>query len=388
LHELQQGNSLDIVAVGGHADRAPMLPLPLQFLIAMLAHAINERMARRVEYLQEEVRVLKELVAAEPGRTRVVFTPDQRRRLAIKGKALTPEERRACCQLVRPETILTWFRQLASKRYDSSDKRRTSGRPRKANDIRDLVIKLATENPGWGYTKIRDALRGLKIEIGRTTVASILADASLEPAPERSRRRTWRQFLKSHWETLYACDFFSVETLGAFGTVRFMVFFVMELKSRAVHIAGVHIDPDGAWMMQVARNLLDPVDGFLRNATHLIHDRDPLFTQAWTTILATGGVDCVPIPAKSPNCNPHAERVVRTVRSECLDHFVIFGERHLRHLLREFVSHYHSERYHQGIGSRLILPLPGPNADNATLGAVRCRSRLGGQLNFYVREAA
>jgi hypothetical protein len=159
-------------------------------------------------------------------------------------------------------------------------------------------------------------------------------------------------------------------------------------KSRAVHIAGVHIDPDGAWMMQVARNLLDPIDGFLRNATHLIHDRDPLFTQAWTTILATGGVDCVPIPAKSPNCNPYAERVVRTVRSECLDHFVIFGERHLRHLLRECFAHYHSERYHQGIGSRLILPPPAPAADNATLGAVRCRSRLGGQLNFYLREAA
>lgn len=105
-------------------------------------------------------------------------------------------------------------------------------------------------------------------------------------------------------------------------------------------------------------------------------------------ILATAGVDCVPIPAKSPNCNPYAERVVRTVRSECLDHFVIFGERHLRHLLREFVAHYHTERYHQGIGSRLILPLPGPNADNATLGAVRCRSRLGGQLNFYLRQAA
>ncbi|HXJ81387.1 MAG TPA: integrase core domain-containing protein [Candidatus Methylomirabilis sp.] len=365
-----------------------MLPLPLQFIIAMLAHALNERMARRVEYLQEEVRVLKELLAAETGRSRMVFTFDQRRRLAVKGKALTPEDRKACCQIVRPETILAWFRRLSAKKYDGSHGRRMPGRPGKADDIRDLVIKLATENPGWGYTKIRDALRGLKTEIGRTTVASILAKAGIEPAPERSRRRTWRQFLRSHWQTLYACDFFSVETLGAFGTVRFTVFFVMELKSRAVHIAGVQINPDGAWMMQVARNLLDPVDGFLRNATHLIHDRDPLFTQTWTTLLASGGVKSVPIPAKSPNCNPYAERVVRSVRSECLDHFVIFGKRHLRHLLREFVAHYHAERYHQGIGGRLILPLPAPNPDDAALGGVRCRSRLGGQLNFYCREAA
>ena len=238
-----------------------MLPVTLQFIVAMFAHTINEQMARRVEYLQEEIRALKERLAAETGRTRMAFTPDQRRRLAIKGKALTPEERRDCCQIVRPETILTWFRQLTAKRYDSSNKRSGPGRPRKANDIRDLVIRLASENPGWGYTKIRDALRGLKIEIGRTTVASILAEAGIEPAPERCRRRTWRQFLQSHWETLYACDFFSVDTLGAFGTVRFMVFFVMELKSRAVHIAGIRIHPDGAWMAQIARNLLDPVDG-------------------------------------------------------------------------------------------------------------------------------
>jgi hypothetical protein len=138
----------------------------------------------------------------------MIFTPDQRRRLALKGKALTPEDRKACCQIVRPEAILAWFRHLSAKKYDSSHRRRMPGRPRKADDIRALVIKLATENPGWGYTKIRDALRGLQIEIGRTTVASILADAGLEPAPERSRRRTWRQFLRSHWETLYACDFF------------------------------------------------------------------------------------------------------------------------------------------------------------------------------------
>jgi len=167
-----------------------------------------------------------------------------------------------------------------------------------------------------------------------------------------------------------------------------MVFFVIELKSRAVQIAGLRSDPDGAWMTQVARNLLDPADGLLRNATHLIHDRDPLFTQAWTTLLESGGVNCVPIPAQSPNCNPHAERFVKTVRTECLDHFVIFGERHLRHLLKEFVAHYHTERYHQGIGGQIIRPRPSPNNDNAVLATIRCRSRLGGQLRFYHREAA
>jgi putative transposase len=364
-----------------------MLPVTFQFIIAMVAYAINERMARRAEYLQEEVRVLKEALATATGKTRVAFTPEQRRRLALKGKQLTPEERDTCCQIVRPQTILAWFRQLAAQKYDSSIKRKP-GRPRKATDIRKLVLEVAGDNPGWGYTKIRDALRGLKVEIGRTTVANILAEAGIDPAPERNRNRTWKHFLRSHWQTLYACDFFSVEVLGVFGTIRYMVFFVIEVKSRAVEIAGIRIAPDGAWMTQLARNLLDPVDGFLRNATHLIHDRDPVFTKSWAKLLETDGVQCVPIPAQSPNCNPHAERFVKTIRTECLEHFVIFGERHLRYLLKQFTDHYLAERYHQAIGSQLIRPRALPSNDNGSRGTIGCRSRLGGLLNFYYREAA
>jgi putative transposase len=141
------------------------------------------------------------------------FTAEQRRRLATAGKMATPDERRRCCDLVKPATILAWFRQLAARTCDSSDVRR--GRPPKANDVRKLVIKLATENPRWGYTKIRDALRtGVGIEIGRTTVANILADAGIEPAPEREKSRTWKQFMKEHWDSLCGCDFFTVEVLG------------------------------------------------------------------------------------------------------------------------------------------------------------------------------
>jgi hypothetical protein len=179
-----------------------------------------------------------------------------------------------------------------------------------------------------------------------------------------------------------------VKSLGVFGTSRYMVFFVIELRSRAVQVAGIRITPDGAWMLQVARNLLDAEDGFLRNATRLIHDRDPLYTKAWTTLLKSEGVASVRIPAHSPNCNPFAERFVRTVRDECLRHFVIFGERHLRHLLHEFCAHYHEERYHQGLGSRLVRSPASTSNDNATTSDIQCRSRLGGLLNFYHREAA
>jgi putative transposase len=158
-----------------------MLPVTLQFIVAMIAYAINQRMARRVDYLREEVVVLKEALATATGKTRVDVTPEQRRRLALKGKELTAEERRGVCQIVRPETIHAWFRQLAAQKYDSTEARKV-GRPGKAADIRKLLLELAGDNPGWGYTRIRDGLRGLKIEIGRTTVANILAEAGIEPA--------------------------------------------------------------------------------------------------------------------------------------------------------------------------------------------------------------
>jgi putative transposase len=364
-----------------------MLPMTLQFLIVMIASAINDRLQRKLDYVEEERRVLREQLDAATGGKKLSFSAKQRRRLAEAGKLLTPDERRKCCQLVKPGTILAWFRQMAARKYDSSEARR--GRPAKPKEVRKLVVEMAMANPGWGYTKIRDALRtGLAIEIGRTTVAEILAAAGIEPAPEREKKRTWRQFIKAHWDTLYACDFFSVEVLGLRGTVRHMVFFVIALKSRAVEIAGIGVNPNGDWMKQMARNLTDRVDGFLREAKYLIHDRDSLFTEAFETILRERGVECVKIPAQSPNCSPHAERFVKTIRYECLNHLVFFGERHLRYVLKEFMAHYHAERFHQGLGGRLLERPAGSANQNKSQGKVDCRSRLGGMLNFYHREAA
>lgn len=352
----------------------------------VIAYALNERMQKKLDYTQAEVRALKEVIAALTGKKRIPFTDEQRRRIAVAGKQLTPKERAEFCQVVKPETILSWFRKFCSKKYDSS-KRRGPGRPRTAEERRALVVRLSQENPGWGYTKIRDALRGMKIEIGRTTIADILKRAGLEPAPERDKKRTWKQFISSHWDSLYACDFFSVEVLAGLGTVRCMVFFVIELRTRAVTIAGIRVNPNGRWMEQIARNLTDAFDGFLLDATHLIHDRDPLFTDAFREILRSSGVKPVKIPAKSPNCNPFAERFVKSIKYECLNHFVFFGERHLRRVVKEYQQHYLEQRYHQGLDGRLIHTETSAN-DNAGDAPIRCQSRLGGMLNFYYREAA
>jgi putative transposase len=189
-----------------------MLPMTLQFLIVMIASAINDRLQRKLDYVEEERRVLREQLDAATGGKKLSFSAKQRRRLAEAAKLLTPDERRKCCQLVKPGTILAWFRQMAARKYDSSEARR--GRPAKPKDVGKLVVEMAMANPGWGYTKLRDALRtGLAIEIGRTAVAEILAAAGIEPAPEREKKRTWKQFMPigvskgvfERWRTLAAC---------------------------------------------------------------------------------------------------------------------------------------------------------------------------------------
>ena len=356
----------------------------LDFLVVMLACALNERMQKKLDYTQAEVRVLKEVVETLTGNRRITFTDAQRRRLAILGKDLTPKERAETCEIVKPATVLAWFRKLVAQKYDGSGKR-GPGRPRTVAETRKLVIEIARANPAWGYTKIRDALCGLKINVGRTAIADILKDAGLEPAPEREKMRTWKQFLRSHWDSLYACDFFSVETLGLFGPVRHMVFFVIEVRTRVVEIAGIRVDPDGAWMKQMARNLTDCFEGFLLNAKYLIHDRDPVFTEAFRATLKAGGVKSVLLPPRSTNLNAFAERFVLSIKSECLDRLIFFGEAQLQRAVTEYVLHYHGERNHQGLENRLISgQSPAANTD----GEVRCRQRLGGLLGYYHREAA
>ena len=286
--------------------------------------------------------------------------------------------------IVTPDTILRWYRRLIAQKYDGSAHRRR-GRPLAPHAIAELVVRMASENPRWGYTRLRGALANLGHEISRNTVKRILFDHGIAPAPERSQRTPWKTFLQTHWEGLAACDLFTVEVLTLDGLRRYLVFFVIELKTRYVHIAGIHPQPDGRWMEQMARNLTDPGEGFLRSSRLLIHDRDPLYTRVFEEMLRSGGVQPVRLPARSPNLNAYAERFVRSIKDECLNRVVPLGEGHLRRLVREYVAHYHRERNHQGRDNQLLERAP-PQV-RVTAG-VRRRERLGGLLNFYYREAA
>ena len=189
-------------------------------------------------------------------------------------------------------------------------------------DVAALVVRMAVEHPQWGDTRIRGALSHLGHEIARTPVKRILHDHGIDPAPERSRRMLWKTFLQAPWEGLTACDLVTVEVLTLAGFQRYLVFFVIALQSRRVTIAGIHPQPYGTWMEQRARNVTDPVDGCLRCAPYLIHDRDPLSTRGFGEILEGGGVQPIRLPPKSPNLNAYAERFVRSMKGECLSRVV------------------------------------------------------------------
>ena len=282
-----------------------------------------------------------------------------------------------------PDTLLAWHRKLIAKKWTYA--RKGPGRPPVAQEITDLVLRMAWENTSWGYDRIQGALTNIGYVVAPNTVKNILKRHGIEPAPEREKRTSWKTFLKAHWDVMAATDFFTVEVWTARGLVTYYVLFVMRLKTRRVHIAGVTKAPNGAYMMQIARNLTDVSDGFLVNSRYLIMDRDTKYTKAFRDSLDQEGVKPVRCPVRAPNCNAFAERFVRSIKDECLDRMILFGEASLRRALREYVAHYHSERNHQGVGNRLLDP---PGKVVLINDPIHCRERLGGMLNIYYREAA
>jgi putative transposase len=316
---------------------------PFQVVVIAIAGWMNQHQHHVIEYLLEENRVLREQI----GSRRMRFNDDQRRRLAVKAKRLGRKLLARVATIVTPETLLAWHRKLIAKKYDGSA-HRTPGRPRTAAEIAALVTRMAEENRSWGYRRIQGALANLGHLLAHNTIANILKQHGIEPAPERSRQTTWKEFLSRHWEQVVASDFFTVEVWTKNGLHRFVVLFFMELSTRRVEIGGIASRANGLWMTQIARNLTDGVDGFFKGKRYLIHDRDPVFTQEFSSILAEAGIESVKLPPRSPNLNAYAERFVRTIKESCLERMIFFGEDSLRKAIREFVEHYHAERNHQG----------------------------------------
>ena len=351
-------------------------------LITCLAYCIDKELYKAIDYLREQVRVLVE--QQEKENKRILLTNRQRMRVAAKAKQLSRKMLEQCTELFTPDTIMRWYRRLIAEKYDGSQNRTYAGRPQIPQEVVDLVIRFKQDNPRWGYKKIRDQIVYLDYKISKSSVKNILIENGYDPEPDLTVRSTWHEFISSHWDVLTACDFFTVELLVGRKLVRCTLFFVMELATRKVFFAPVKPQPDGKYMRQIVRVLTDSEDGFLYGKRYLIHDRDPLYrTAGFHETLKSSGIEPVKLPARSPDLNCYAERFVKSIKSECLDHLILSSVKHLEYVIEQYCAYYHHERIHQGVG-RIIDPKH-PIDDTA---AIVCIERLGGLLKSYHRLAA
>jgi transposase InsO family protein len=247
-------------------------------------------------------------------------------------------------------------------------------------------VRLAKENKSWGYDRIVGALANLGYTISDQTIGNILKRHGVAPAPERKKTTTWKEFIRIHLDLLVATDFFTAEVWTPLGLKTYYVLFLIRIKTREIHIAGLTRWPNEQWMAQIARNITMDEYGFLRSGESLIHDRDGKYCPSFLKKLEGSGVRSIALPPRSPNLNAYAERWVRSVKEECLSNVIVFGERALRRAIAEYVDHYHHERNHQGRENVLIFT--SPRSLQRHDGRIQCRERLGGLLKYYYNKAA
>jgi len=326
------------------------------------------------------------VLKAKLGSQQLRLTDTERRRLAALAHPLGRKRLKDIAAIATPDTLLRWYQRLIAQKFDGSTQRRHLGRPHVAEEIEQLVVRMAEENPTWGYRRLQGALANLGYPIDKLTVRNILRRHSMEPAPQRHKAgMSWPQFLKMHWEVLAATDFFTVEVATWHGLVTYYVLVVMELATRRVQVAGITPHPTAAFMQQCARQLTDPCDGFLLGKRYLIHDRDTKYTQAFDALVKESGVEPVLLPPRSPNLNAHCERFVRSIKEEALTQMIMLGEHSLYYAIQQYLAHYHHERNHQGLDNQLIAR---ERAGGCQTGHVVRRERLGGLLSYYHRKAA
>jgi putative transposase len=341
-------------------------------LSRLLVAGRRDPFAREVELLalRHELAVLRRQAA------RPRLRPADRAFLVALAHLLPRERRRGL--LVTPQTLLRWHRELVRRKWTQPPRGR--GRPPVEQRVRQLVLRLARENPRWGYPRIAGELQKLGLRVSPSSVRRILLTAGLEPAPRRIGP-SWQQFLRQQAASILACDFFTVETLTL---RRYYVLFFIELKSRRVYLAGATTNPTGAWVTQQARNL--NLTGLLERTRFLIHDRDGKFSAAFDEVFRSEGITVIHTPVRAHEANAYAERFVRTIRNECLDWLIILGQRHLEQTLRIYTTHYNRERPHRA--RELRPPQPNRHAEPASTDTIERRDLLGGLIHEYHATAA
>src|SRR6202166_4951280 len=289
-------------------------------LLAYVTGSVNQKLLLQNEYLAAENLILR---AKLPSRLRL--SDPERTTLAEIGKRLGRKALREVAGVAKPDTILAWYRRLVAQKFDGSKHRQYPGRPPVSSEVEDLVVRMARENSGWGYDRIVGALANLGHSLSDQTVKNILRRHGIAPAPKRSQVTSWKDFLAAHMSVLAGCDFFTVEVLSWRGLVTYYVFFFLHLESRRVQIAGITRHPDQEWMEQIGRSATQETWGYLQPGRYVLHDRDTKFCASLRSVLATGGVKTIPLPARSPNLNAFAERWVRSVKEECLSKLILLA---------------------------------------------------------------
>ena len=349
-------------------------------LLVFLVHMTQSILLRQIAYLKAENAILRSKLPKA-----VQTTPAERAQLTRLGKPLG-NAIQELLSLVHYKTFLRWLRDEKAEAAGEKNPAKPPGRPGISEDTTAIILRLAKET-GWGYIRIQGELKKLGISVAHNTIKKILIKNGFHPSPGRTKG-DWDTFIQRHIDTLWACDFFTKDVWTACGKVTYYVLFFIHVGSRRVKIAGMTCNPDGPWTEQQARNLVMELADRGETASYLIRDGDTKFTDKFDEIFKSEGIKVKKLPFRSPNLNAYSERWVQTVQNECLNHFVVFGERHLDHLLREFEDHYNTVRPHQGLGNRTIgvVPLPGEKPPGAA--EIECESRLGGLLRHYHRRAA
>jgi putative transposase len=346
-----------------------------QPLLFFLARCSRNELIRHIELLKTENEMLRKRLKV----SHIYLNPEERARIIQLGEAIGPAVQHLLT-IVRYSTYRFWIRALRNQAPKNK-----IGRPRTPEVIRELVLQIARET-NWGYTRILGELRKLGYQkISRQTVVNILKEAGLEPGPKRGPG-SWSEIIKRHGETLWQCDFFSKRILSRLGMPQVFAMVFINVATRRVWVSPATKKPSGVWVRR-------QVDAFIAHTQHegraikiVSRDRDKLYRNNFDYLMSTNGIDVDVLSYRSPNLNAYVERFVQSVQTECLDHFLVFGEKHFDYLVKEYVEHYHEERPHQGLGNRMITDEPpAPPDSNDT---VVCRTRLGGLLKHYHRTAA
>ena len=280
--------------------------------------------------------------------------------------------------LVSPDTIVRWHRDIVRRRWAARSIRGKTGRPTTRRNIKALVLRMARENPGWGYRRIHGELAGLGVKIAASTVWEILKNAGIHPAPRRAGA-TWQQFLRSQAEAILACDFFTADLLD--GTQAY-VLAVIEHATKRIRILGITVHPTGAWTAQQARNLVMDLGEQAHKVKFMIRDRGSNYTAVFDTVLADAGIRTVLCNVQTPRMNAIAERWIGGCRREILDRTLIWNQAHLRRILRQYQTHHNRHRPHRSLDSAAPLkPLPEPV--DLEQHRVRRHPQVGGMINEY-----